>query len=214
MAPQNASRPRKTPSQARSKATSEALLTAAAHILETQGLAGFNTNAVAERAGVSIGSLYQYFPNKDAILGALIEQHNREFSEMMATVFATADGPSLIDDLGLLLQEAVDWHSTRYRLSRILDAEERRLSPHLELEACSGNAHTALSTLLERRRDEVGGGDLGRVAFDIGLISRTLMESEGDRPDPHWPSAIERTLSAVSGYISAHRRLSRMADAA
>lgn len=43
------------------------LLEAAAQVLEAKGLEGFNTNAVAERAGVSIGSLYQYFPSKDAL---------------------------------------------------------------------------------------------------------------------------------------------------
>lgn len=211
---QTASRPRKTPSQARSKATSEALLTAAAHILENRGLAAFNTNAVAERAGVSIGSLYQYFPHKDAILVALIEQHNSAFSQVMAMVFETAAGPGLIDDLTRLLHKAVEWHSARPQLSRILDAEERRLGPHLDLTACTGNIHRSFVPLLEKRRDEIGGGDLIRVAQDIGAITRTLMEAESDRPDPHWPSAIERTLSAVSGYLSAHRRLSQLADAA
>src|SRR5262245_13367385 len=63
---------RKAPEQARSKATVNVILEASARILESGGLRGFNTNAVAAKAGVSIGSLYQYFPNKDAILLALL----------------------------------------------------------------------------------------------------------------------------------------------
>jgi AcrR family transcriptional regulator len=59
---------RRRPSQARSRATWEAIVEAAAQILERHGADGFNTNAVAERAGVSIGTLYQYFPDKRAIL--------------------------------------------------------------------------------------------------------------------------------------------------
>ena len=64
--------PRKAPAQARSTATVAAILEAAARILETDGLAGYSTNAIARRAGVSVGSLYQYFPGKDAITRALI----------------------------------------------------------------------------------------------------------------------------------------------
>ena len=70
-------RGRRTPRQARSRATWEAIVEAAAQILERDGPAGFNTNAVAERAGVSIGTLYQYFPNKAAILVAAAEREAR-----------------------------------------------------------------------------------------------------------------------------------------
>jgi AcrR family transcriptional regulator len=61
---------RRSPRQARSRATWEAIVEAAAQILERQGPAALNTNAVAERADVSIGTLYQYFPDKHAILAA------------------------------------------------------------------------------------------------------------------------------------------------
>ena len=66
--------PRKAPRQLRSTRMVEAIVEAAARILETRGLAGFNTNAVAERAGVSVGSLYQYFPSKEALYVAVLER--------------------------------------------------------------------------------------------------------------------------------------------
>jgi AcrR family transcriptional regulator len=62
---------RRTPRQARAQATVDSILEAAAQVLQRCGAEGFNTNAVAERAGVSIGTLYQYFPDKDAILVAV-----------------------------------------------------------------------------------------------------------------------------------------------
>ena len=68
-------KPRKTPLQARSKATVEAILGAASQVLKRKGYAAATTDRIAERAGVSVGSLYQYFPNKDALLVALAEQH-------------------------------------------------------------------------------------------------------------------------------------------
>jgi AcrR family transcriptional regulator len=61
---------RRSPRQARSRATWEAIVEAAAQVLERDGAAAFSTGAVAERAGVSIGTLYQYFPDKQAILAA------------------------------------------------------------------------------------------------------------------------------------------------
>ena len=65
---------RRIPRQARAAETAATILEGAAQILEANGLAGFTTNAVAERAGVSIGTLYQYFADKNAILLALAKQ--------------------------------------------------------------------------------------------------------------------------------------------
>jgi AcrR family transcriptional regulator len=73
-------RPRKSPSQARSHTTVDALLEATAQLLEEQGYARLSTNHVARRAGVSIGSLYQYFPNKEALCHALAERHFQRYA--------------------------------------------------------------------------------------------------------------------------------------
>ena len=70
--------PRKRPRQERSRATVETVLEATARVLVKHGFDGLTTNLVAETAGVSIGSLYQYFPNKAALVGALIEKHIEE----------------------------------------------------------------------------------------------------------------------------------------
>src|ERR1700704_3271428 len=67
--------PRKRPRQHRSKATVDAILEATARVLIKHGFDGLTTNAAAAAAGVSIGSLYQYFPNKEALVAALLEQH-------------------------------------------------------------------------------------------------------------------------------------------
>jgi len=79
---------RKAPRQARSRATIDAMLDAAAHILGDRGWTGLTTNAVAETAGVSIGSLYQYFPNKLALIEAVRRRH---FDEVLAVLRAAAD---------------------------------------------------------------------------------------------------------------------------
>jgi AcrR family transcriptional regulator len=96
---------RKTPRQARAQATFEAIVEAAARILSEAGPRGLKTSHVAERAGVSVGSLYQYFPDRKAIVRALIE---RQLAR------AEALRPAALDDAtrgrGERLRAAVDWH--------------------------------------------------------------------------------------------------------
>jgi len=67
--------PKKLPSQERSRGSFDAVVDAATWLLPRLGFAGTTTNHVAERAGVSIGSVYMYFRSKEAIVAALIERH-------------------------------------------------------------------------------------------------------------------------------------------
>ena len=79
--------PRKQPSQSRSTATYEAILEAAARVLEENGYATVSTNLIAEKAGVSIGSLYEYFPTKDAIFAELIRKLDKQMADAVIAVF-------------------------------------------------------------------------------------------------------------------------------
>jgi AcrR family transcriptional regulator len=74
---------RKSPRQDRSRVTVDAILDATAHILVADGYDQLSTNRVAERAGVSIGSLYQYFPNKEALVGELVDRLSGQILEQM-----------------------------------------------------------------------------------------------------------------------------------
>jgi AcrR family transcriptional regulator len=100
MPPRAQLRPRKKPTQARSKATVDAILAAAAQVLRAKGYAAATTDRIAERAGVSVGSLYQYFPNKDVILVALAERHIDEGFALVRGLLADASNdPPPIDAL-------------------------------------------------------------------------------------------------------------------
>jgi AcrR family transcriptional regulator len=74
--------PRKLPRQTRSKATVDAIVTAAARILVRDGYQGANVNTIAELAGVGVGSLYQYFPSKEAVVAAVIKRHSDQMIEV------------------------------------------------------------------------------------------------------------------------------------
>ncbi|HTQ08278.1 MAG TPA: TetR/AcrR family transcriptional regulator [Polyangiaceae bacterium] len=82
--------PRKRPRQARSTELVGAILKAAIRVLERDGAAAFTTIRVAERAGVSVGSLYQYFPNKESILFRLQEDEWEATTRLLDGIFADA----------------------------------------------------------------------------------------------------------------------------
>lgn len=75
--------PRKLPQQDRSRMTVEAILEATTHILTEEGYDKANTNRIAERAGISIDSLYQYFPNKESLMAASMAQHSNEIAALV-----------------------------------------------------------------------------------------------------------------------------------
>lgn len=128
----DAFRPRKQPLQARSRDTVDVILKAAARLLATKGYAATTTNHIAEDAGVSIGSLYEYFPNKDALLVALMDAHLREGEAIMAE--AASVMMPYGDDVGSVVygfvRAMVDFHARDGALHRVL-FEEAPLPPRI-----------------------------------------------------------------------------------
>jgi len=84
------------------------------------------TNRIAERAGVSIGSLYQYFPNKDAVLRALMESHVDSGARLLAERLSGGMPQRLDDALRLFVRATIDNHRDNPRLHRVLFEEAPR----------------------------------------------------------------------------------------
>lgn len=118
---------RKTPRQARSRSTVDAILEAAERVLRSEGYAAASTNRVARVAGFSVGSLYQYFDDKRAVVGALVDQSLRVEAERIAQALdslARIDrGPACERIVLLVLAE----RRGRAHLLRILDAHGAEL---------------------------------------------------------------------------------------
>jgi AcrR family transcriptional regulator len=164
---------RKAPRQRRSGATFEAIVEAAARILAAEGRRGLTTNRIARRAGVSVGSLYQYFPNKQAVVRALLERELARASRLR---------PAVLDDetrpLAERMRAAVDWffdaHSGDPRLSRalhVLAGETLPASQLAELEALRA----------ERTRRTLGSSvpierDLDQVAFVVEVCLEAVVD--------------------------------------
>ena len=132
MAPTDRFKPRKQPRQARSTQTRRRVLDAAAHIFSTHGYAAGTTNRIAEAAEMSIGSLYQYFPNKDAILAALIDEHIEAGGELLAQRSRDGLPSSLESTLRLFVRATIDNHCDDPALHRVLFEQAPRSAALLE----------------------------------------------------------------------------------
>jgi AcrR family transcriptional regulator len=113
---------RKTPSQTRAMRTVDTLFEAATRILQADGEAGFTTNRIAERAGLSIGTLYQYFPSKEAIIVALVRrQRERVMRELDAMLDrAVARELDAQEALRLYLRMVIDAFGRGQKAQRLL----------------------------------------------------------------------------------------------
>jgi AcrR family transcriptional regulator len=109
------------------------IVEAAARVFEERGYTGATTNRIAERAGVSIGSLYQYFPNKESILAVLLEQHTEEVANAVEAIRShVAEEPhDLAGVLEHFVEDMVELHSKNPRLQHVL-LEEAPRPPHLK----------------------------------------------------------------------------------
>lgn len=147
---------RRWPVQARSRATVDAILTAAAQVFATHGYAAGTTNRIAERAGVSIGSLYEYFPNKDALLVGILEAHIRESERILertTSELRTAAG-SLHWAVARLVGAMVELHTRDPELHRVLFEETPRPLCVRRMYAESEDRVTAMvESQLEGRRE-------------------------------------------------------------
>ncbi len=118
----------KAPTQARAKATVEAIVEATGEVFSREGFRKTTTARVAERAGVSVGSLYQYFPDKQALIGAFFERRLAEDIELMERVTARAEGASGVMLLRIITEEMV----ALYRRDRALYTSVVEILPMAE----------------------------------------------------------------------------------
>lgn len=119
---------RKKPRQARSKATVDAIVAATGQVFEKEGFRKTTTTAVAERAGVSVGSLYQYFPDKQTLIAAFFEHRLAQDVELMQEVLRRAPSASPVALLRALAEELV----RLYRRDRALYASVVEILPLME----------------------------------------------------------------------------------
>ena len=167
--------PRKAPRQSRSQATVTAILDATAHILVTSGIAAASTNAVAERAGVSVGSLYQYFPNKEALFAALHERHGVQMKEVILRALTKAVGATLDDALTGLIEAAVEAHRVDADLHRVLEQQLGNTDQHVLEDEYVGLMEDRVVALLAQYRDQITVTDLKLASYMLMNAAHSLI---------------------------------------
>lgn len=160
-------------------------------------MGAFTTNAVAERAGVSIGSLYQYFPSKAAILGALIL---RETSALIADAGASLAASTGSTAISLFIRSAVAHQLRRPALARLLDLEEARLPADPDTQHVTRRLHALLMEILDRA-DLPRQDNRDTAAHDLFAIVKAMVDAAGQRGETDPVALSSRVGRAVHGYL-------------
>lgn len=156
---QTHARPRRAPQQARSKATVDAVLDATARILVAEGYARASTNRIAQAAGVSIGSLYQFFPSKAALVIALRRRHAEQMRAMVRDMAGAVVDAPLAEAVPKFVHAVVTAHLIDPQLHRMLEQEVPRRDLADGREDIDAEFRAMITQILVARRHEILSAD-------------------------------------------------------
>ncbi|WP_028103598.1 TetR/AcrR family transcriptional regulator [Pseudoduganella violaceinigra] len=196
-------RPRKAPRQARSKNTVEIILEATARVFAEHGYAGTNTNLIAEKAGISVGSLYQYFQNKDALIAALHQRHAEQVQQTVESVLSKPYEPTLDGHIGAMVRALLAAHLLEPDLHKMLELQFPYFDvPQSENEADKG-IFTRVRALLGDWRDAIVPRDLDLATWVILHIMESMVHAAViDAPRFEMADIESSITDAVMGYLS------------
>lgn len=187
--------PLKKPTQARSKATYQAILEATTHILITQGYEALTTNHVAEIAGVSIASLYQYFPNKESLVATLHTDHAKQTRKTINTTLKNAENSDTNTMIDLFVDAMVKAHIDNPELHHVFQEEIPRLLKSAILE--EGNDQFLETIALITKNANLSAIAQKNLAWTIRIITHSIIHQ----------GIINRREDLLSGAISSELKI-------
>jgi AcrR family transcriptional regulator len=209
MASRTTTAPRRSPKQVRSRETRERILDAAAHVFAEHGYSAGTTNRIAAAAGLSVGSLYQYFPNKDSILLELTRAHLVSGSEHVFERFAAGLPDGLDAKLRVAVDAMLENHASAHRLHQVLFEEAPR-PQHLleEIRVLEQRAIDVVAALLADEA-EVRVPDVRLAASMVvttieSLVHRFIAREPGTLDEPAFADEL---VAMLSSYLRASSRL-------
>ena len=206
MAPKSRTFPRKTASQRRSRLTVDAILEAAARILIKEGFDKASTNRIAEVAGVSVGSLYQYFPGKEAIVAALIDRHRQEIARVVQAELTDAMRLPLRHGVRKLVEVAMKAHRIDPALHRALTEQIPRAGRLEKAETFNRENYALFAAYLENHQGEIRAIDPGLAAFvcvtSIEALTHTAVLHRKLVADDVMDGLIDEATRLVVGYLT------------
>jgi len=198
--------PRKSAVQRRSRLTVNAIMEATARILIREGFDKASTNRIAEVAGVSVGSLYQYFPSKEAIVAALIDRHNSQVMQAVQGELAEAVNLPMEQAVRELVAVAVRAHRIDPKLHRVLAEQIPRVGRLEKVETFNRQNYALFEAYLERHREEVRVADVKLAAFvcvtSIEALTHTAVLHHKMLSDEAMHALVEEATRLVVGYLT------------
>lgn len=197
--------PRKSASQKRSQATVETLLDATARVLTKEGYDRASTNRIAAKAGVSVGSLYQYFPNKEALVATLVARHNREMLQLLRDALEKVASLDLATAMRELVRATVDAHLVDPALHRIFAEQVPRMGQLAKIEALQRETFLLIRAYLEERRHEISVADLDSATSicvtTVEALTHEFVIDKPDAPDGDRDWFIDEVTRLIVGYL-------------
>jgi AcrR family transcriptional regulator len=166
--------PRKLASQERSRSTVDALLEATARVLLNEGYDRASTNRIAEVAGVSIGSLYQYFPSKEALVAAVIDRHTQQVSQVTRNAVVKMAASPIEVAAREFVSLGIEGHRVNPKLHAVLSEQIPRVGRLENIEGNLREGYVLVRGYLEAHRDEIGVADLDLAAFVLVTVVEAL----------------------------------------
>jgi AcrR family transcriptional regulator len=194
--------PRKRPRQERSQATVDAILEGAARAFIADGYAGATTNKIAELAGISVGSLYQYFPSKDAIAVELARQFRaRRLAFVGAQLSAIGEEP-LESVVRTLFSSFLQAEGIRPELYRVLIEQVLRTGARRELRGYEERLEALVAEALRKVKPAPKVDDYDLAAFMLVRLVLALVHSANvDRPRYNTPALARELTKLVVAYL-------------
>jgi AcrR family transcriptional regulator len=198
--------PRKPASQERSRATVDALVEATARILVREGFDKASTNRIAEEAGVSIGSLYQYYPGKEALVAAVIDRHNQAIMRVVHAALAEIAAQPIEPAVRRLVAVAIEAHRIDPKLHRVLAEQIPRTGRLADVEAFNRETFGLFRGYLEHHGDELAMTDLDLATFVSvttieALAHNVVLHASGPLSDETVTTLIDEATRLVVGYL-------------
>ncbi len=203
--------PRKNAIQERSRATVDALVEATARILVRDGFDKASTNRIAEKAGVSIGSLYQYYPSKEALVAAVVDRHQQDLMQIVRAALAGVAALPLKDAVRRLVAVAIESHRLDPRLHRVVAEQIPRTGRLEHVGAANRETYALFRAYLEDHRDEIRPVDLDLAAFvcvtSIEALTHTAVLHRPDiLSDAVSGTLVDEATHLVVGYLQPARK--------
>lgn len=196
--------PRKSPVQARSTASVEAILKATLQVLVKVGKERLTTTRVAARAGVSVGTLYQYFPNKSALLRSALQLHMDEVVLAVQTVCREQSGAALQQMAEALVTAFLQAKTKNIKASAALYAVSSDIDGANIVRAVSQKTHRAIAALLASSNDELKTDPLLAASMLQAILtgaSRQLLESPS--PEASFTRLRDEVVFLARAYLRA-----------